>query len=108
MKPNQPEYTERLRAEVEYFRNVDNVHDLPPIYSVWAKKYLQPKVNEVCGAPIALIEEFYALYISRFAAENPLNPIRIASIGAGNGDMEVRIAELLRKSGIRQFRFECM
>ena len=76
--------------------------------SVWAKKYLQPKVNEVCGAPIAIIEEFYALYISRFAAENPSQEIRIASIGAGNGDLEVRIGTFLRNSGIRHFRFECM
>jgi hypothetical protein len=71
MKLNDPDYTLRLQAEIKHYRNVENVHDLPAIYSIWAKNYLQPKVNEVCGVPIGFIEEFYALYISRFAAENP-------------------------------------
>jgi ubiquinone/menaquinone biosynthesis C-methylase UbiE len=108
MRPESSEYAERLRREIERYRKVDNVHDLPAIFRVWADRYVGPKISEVCGASISVADEFYALYISRYAAEHPGYPIRIASIGAGNGDMEVRIAALLKKSGVHRFRFQCM
>ena len=46
MKLNDLDYTARLQAEIEHFRNVENVHELPAIYSVWANNYVQPKVND--------------------------------------------------------------
>src|SRR6266481_6923536 len=103
-----PDYKERLHAEIERFRAVENVHDLPEIFHVWSKKYVRPKLEEALGMSISAMEEFYASYIGRYAAENPSQPITIVSIGAGNGDFEVGIARLLKKSGHRRFRFQCM
>ncbi len=54
------------------------------------------------------IEQFYAKYISQYAAENPYEQVTIASIGAGNGDFEVRIATLLKNWGLRRFSFQCL
>ena len=103
-----PDYSERLRAEIERFRTVENVHDLPEIFHVWSKKYVRPKLEEVLGMSISGMEDFYARYITRYAAENPSDQITIASIGAGNGDFEVRIAKLVKSSGLERFRFQCM
>ena len=103
-----PDYAERLRAEIEHFRAMENVHDLPKIFNVWAQKYVSPKVRQVLGTAISHVEEFYAHYICRYAAENPAEELRIASIGAGNGDFEVRVARLLKNSGLDRFRFQCL
>ena len=87
---------------------MENVHDLPKIFHVWAEKYVLPKIEEVCGTSISAMEQFYAHYIARYAAENPSKEIRIASIGAGNGDLEARVATLLKTSGLDHFRFQCI
>jgi SAM-dependent methyltransferase len=108
MESSTPEYSQRLRTEIERFRDVEDVHALPAIFHVWSEKYVRPKITQVCGDPIAAIEEFYARYITRYAAENPSKEIRIASIGAGNGDLEVRVAALLKQSGAGRFHFQCI
>jgi len=102
------EYSERIRLELEHFREVENVHDLPAIFHVWSEKYVRPKILEVIGMSIAGMEDFYARYIRTYAEANPRERIHIASIGAGNGDLEVRIAKLLKAAGIEQFRFQCL
>src|SRR5262249_55520087 len=87
---------------------IENVHDLPAIFHVWSSKYVVPKIDEVFGMSILGLENFYAKYISRYAKENPSEDVVIASIGAGNGDFEVRIAKLLINSGLERFQFQCM
>jgi ubiquinone/menaquinone biosynthesis C-methylase UbiE len=103
-----PEYNERLRVEIERYAKVENVHDLPAIFHVWSTRYVTPKVEEVLSTSLKAIEEFYAIYIRRYAEENPSDPVTIASIGAGNGDFEVRIAKILKSLGVERFRFQCM
>src|SRR5947207_7533564 len=98
--PGLPRYSQRLRAEIEHFRRVENVHDLPEIFHVWSAKYVRPKAEEVLGLTIAGMEDFYAKYIGQCAAENPSRTFQILSIGAGNGDLEVRIAKQLKSSGL--------
>lgn len=100
------EYEQRLHAEIERYRTVENVHDLPEIFHVWSDKYIRPRMEEVFG--VSGIEQFYAKYILQCGTENPSEDVRIASIGAGNGDFEVRIAKLLKDSGLVRFRFQCL
>jgi len=100
------EYQDRLRSEIERFRTVENVHDLPAIFHIWANKYVLPKMEGVFG--VSGVEQFYARYISQYITENPGREARIASLGAGNGDFEVRIALLLRNAGFTRFRFQCL
>jgi SAM-dependent methyltransferase len=101
------DYNDRLRAELEHFRNIDNVHDLPEIFHVWSAKYVGPKIETALGFSIAGMEEFYAFFIRQYAAEHPFRKIRIVSIGAGNGDLELRVAGLLQEAGVTEFLFQC-
>jgi ubiquinone/menaquinone biosynthesis C-methylase UbiE len=102
------DYAKRLRSEIERYEKIENVHDLPAIFHVWSRKYVAPKIDEVLGMSILGLEDFYAKYISRYAKENPSEDVTIASIGAGNGDFEVRIAKVLKDSGVERFRFQCL
>src|SRR5262245_25818099 len=97
------EYQDRLRTEIERYRTVENVHDLPAIFEVWAQKYVIPKMEEVFG--VSGVEQFYAKYVAQYINENPDREARIVSIGAGNGEFEVGIASRLKASGLSRFRF---
>ena len=101
-----PAYDQRLRAEIERYRAVANVHDLPEIFHCWSNKYIAPKMAEVLG--VTGVDQFYARYIQQYADENPGTDVVIASIGAGNSDTEVRVAALLRAAGLIRFRFRCL
>ena len=37
----------RVQAEIDFFRNVSNVNDLPAIFSVWADNFLLPKLHSL-------------------------------------------------------------
>ena len=36
-------YKDRIKKEIEFFRNMKNVHELPDIFHYWSNKYLLPK-----------------------------------------------------------------
>src|SRR3989304_3829279 len=76
ISPKDAEYAQRLRTEIERYRTVENVHDLPEIFHVWSDKYIRPKMEAVLG--VSGIEQFYAKYILQYAAENPSEDVRIA------------------------------
>jgi SAM-dependent methyltransferase len=99
-------YDDRMRREIEHFRNIENVHDLPGIFHVWSHNYVRTKMEDVFG--VSTFDDFYIKYILRFAQENPGEVVEIASIGAGNGDMEVALGKLLRERGFAAFRFHCL
>ena len=109
-KPALPEnhstYRKRLHREIERYKADENVHDLPEIFHFWSNKYIRPKIEEVIG--VLGFEEFYVKYISRYASDHPGEPIEIASLGAGNADMEVGIAQALRNRGLMNFRIRCL
>jgi len=94
-------YAGKLRDEIERFRQVDDIHALPAIFSYWADKYLVP-MFEACG--FSGVDAFYAKYLLQSAGDDP----QFLSIGAGYCDTEMRVARMLRDMGLRQFRFECL
>lgn len=98
-------YSERLHKEIEHFKSVENVHDLPEIFHFWSNKYVRPKLEEVIG--VSGFEDFYVKYISQYA-DHPGKHIEITSLGAGNADMEIGIARALRNRGLTNFRFHCL
>lgn len=99
-------YAHRVQTEIQRFQSVENVHDLPEIFHFWSNKYVRPKLEEVLG--ISGVEEFYAKYILQFRADHPEKQVVIYSLGAGNSDIEIRIAKLLRDRGLANFRFHCL
>jgi SAM-dependent methyltransferase len=104
----QPEntYDARMRKEIERFRHVQNVHELPEIFHVWSLAYVRTKMEAVFG--VSTFNDFYTKYILRYAEENPGKIVEIASLGAGNSDMEVGLGKVLRERGFNAFRFRCL
>lgn len=96
----------RREEEIEKYASVETVHDLPPICYYYINKFVKPRMHEVFG--VSEVEEFYVKYIMQYRAEHSDTPVDIVSIGAGNGDLEVRIAKLLRDRGLTEFRFQCL
>ena len=106
VKERDPSYSNRVEREIEHYKSVENVHDLPEIFHFWSNKYLRPKVEEVFG--VSGIDDFYAKYIFQFRADHPDQLLEIVSLGAGNSDSEIRIAKFLRDRGLTNFRFQCL
>ena len=99
------DYQKKLEKEQDHFRDLDDVHDLPPIFHYWADAYVRPMAEEY-GFTIA--EELYAKYLAR-AADNSPDPSPVfLSIGSGNCDAEIRVARMLRESGVKRFTIECL
>ncbi|MEM1089092.1 MAG: class I SAM-dependent methyltransferase [Pseudomonadota bacterium] len=96
-------YRDKLAAEIEAFRENEEVHDLPEIFHYWSNKYLLP-IFQPHG--IAHPEQFFFLYTNRALAV-ATKPMRIISIGAGNCDMETRLASELKQTSARPFTIEC-
>jgi len=99
-------YEARMRAEIEHYRNVANVHDLPEIFHVWSHKYVGTKMDAVFG--VTNFDDFYTKYMLKYGDEHPDEVVEIASLGAGNGDIEVGLGKVLRDRGFTRFRFRCL
>lgn len=98
-------YHAKLEEEIRNYRDVVNVNELPPIFGYWSDKYLRPKL-ETLG--VSNPDELYTSYIRRRATAVAPADCRILSVGAGNCDAEVVLAELLARDGIRNFHFDCL
>lgn len=98
------DYEARIAAEIRTFAEQVNVHDLPEIFHYWSNKYLRPMMESL---GYSYPEDFYAKEIARQRLTLG-RPIRVLSIGAGNGDTEVRVAALLRDRGVEGITIECM
>jgi SAM-dependent methyltransferase len=100
-----PDYQTRVAAEAAWFSDRVNVHDLPAIFHYWSNRYLRPTL-ETFG--FSNPDQFYAHYLARASAEAKTRPARFISIGAGNCDTEIRVAQLLIAQGISDFVLECL
>jgi SAM-dependent methyltransferase len=97
-------YDEKVAQELRIYRDVANVHDLPPIYHYWSDKYLRPKC-ETLG--FVSPDDFYVRYIKQAARSAGPRACRVLSLGAGNCDTEVRLAAQLREQSTSNFHFDC-
>ena len=95
----------RIQEEISFYRDLENVHNLPPINDYWTYKYLLPKFQSLGFHDP---NEFYRQYIEKSVAQSPGETCRILSIGAGNCDTEVALAESLIRTGVKDFKFTCM
>jgi hypothetical protein len=43
-------YAARLEAQIEQYRKVENIHDLPAMFHYWSNRHLRPRLNAVMGA----------------------------------------------------------
>lgn len=98
------DYEARVAQETGRFAGELDVNALPDIFHYWSNTYLRPMLESL---GFAHPEDFFAKSILAHAGERGIAP-RIISIGSGNCDAEVRIAQALRASGLNEFSFECL
>jgi SAM-dependent methyltransferase len=98
------DYEERVKAEIEIYNRVDNVHALPDIFHYWSNKHLRPRF-EALG-----IRGINELFLDTMAAACRQTDQMCAfiSIGAGHCDTEIEIARKLADAGHRNFRLDCL
>ena len=97
-------YEVRLLQQIDQYRSVENMHDLPSIFHYWSNKHLRPKINSVLEADS--IVEFYSTHFLRAAAKHQ-GPYSFASLGAGDCSVEIKVAKHLRAKGLNDFTLEC-
>lgn len=100
------EYQRRARNEQEIFHGVTDVHALPEIFHYWSNRYLRP-MNETFG--FSHPEHFFEVWLGQAHDQVPEGRVaHFASIGSGNCDMEVRMAQALVAAGRRDFVIDCI
>jgi len=105
LEPAAGAYAQRVEAEQLFYRHVTNVHELPAIFQYWSDRHIRPMIEEFGFSDP---EELYSEYWVRGARANGDAPPVFLSIGAGNCDTEIRVAQRLRKAGISRFVIECL
>lgn len=98
-------HLERLDQEIARYRDCIDVHDLPQIYHFWSHRYVRPKLL-ACG--FNDVDDFFLQNLLSVARQDPQTRHRVASIGAGNCDLEVRLAVLARAEGVENLLFHCL
>lgn len=98
-------YGLRLSDEQERFDRCLEVHDLPEIFHYWSNRYLVP-MFEPHG--FTNPDDFFLRFIREKSDEHPERQLRVVSIGAGNCDLEIGLAERLTAFGVRNYRFDCV
>lgn len=90
------DYAAKLRQQVDQYREVENIHDLPRIFHYWAGRYLAPPLNELFGTadPVQIFTNTFV----ECAAGNA--PVTFLSVGSGDCSIEVDIAQRLKQAGV--------
>jgi ubiquinone/menaquinone biosynthesis C-methylase UbiE len=87
-------YQEALAAEKSIYGNCVDVHHLPPIFHYWSNRHLVPKLQPFgFSSPAGM-----------FAKNLRGKGLRILSLGAGNCDLEIQLAQNLED----EFHLDCV
>ena len=97
------DYQARVAHQVAQYATAE-IHQVTPIYDYWSDTHLRPRLNSVLG--VDTIPGFYVDHIRQRVASNADPQPRILSIGAGDAELEVQIAQQLVEGGLRTFRLE--
>lgn len=98
-------YQEKLDQERAFYARVENVHELPGIFHYWSNRYLRPKLESFGFSSPENMLHAQALEAWR---DREGQSLRILSIGAGNGDLEISILDRLKRQGATDFRCDCI
>jgi SAM-dependent methyltransferase len=91
-------YSAKIRDELERYADQEEVHDLPEIYHFWSEQYCIPLLKEV---GFDGLNEFFDTHVADQCARVAPRRARLVSLGAGNGDTEIGIAERLDQRGVK-------
>jgi len=98
------EHASRIATEIDVYKDNLNIHDLPEIFHYWSNKHLGPHIKDVFDTENVHAVMADELRASTIASGNPY----MISIGAGDGQVEMGIAERLLQSGFNDFEFVCV
>ncbi|MFK8011968.1 MAG: trans-aconitate 2-methyltransferase [Marinicellaceae bacterium] len=102
----QQKYEDRINNEINFYKDCENVHDLPEIFHYWSNKYLLPLHKQFgFNSP----DDFFIIYCQKFCTKHASQKhVKILSVGSGNGELEVKVASELKNKGITNFSITCM
>jgi len=89
------DYDAKLRQQIDQYREVENIHDLPPIFHYWAGRYLAPPLDSLFGTADPV-----QIFTNTFTGCAGGGRTRFLSIGAGDCSIEVDIAQRLKQAGL--------
>lgn len=101
--PSGGDYGTRLRQERERFAQEVDVNDLPPIFHYWSNTYLRPLLESF---GVSNPDQFFASAIRQATPAG--QRVRVLSIGAGNCDTEIRVAQLLAAQEGLDWHITCL
>jgi SAM-dependent methyltransferase len=98
------DYTARVAQELAIYADEDGVPGLPPIYEYWSSRYVQPRLKAVglCSLEALWAEPVIAVC----SAQDDI--VHVASVGSGNGELEVALARTAAEAGCRNLRLSCV
>lgn len=96
---------DQLAQQAQFFSEATNIHDLPPSYAYWSRHYVEPHLKALFGVEDDL--SFYAR-LAFDHAERTGTPLRLASLGCGEGRTEIGLCKHLLAMGCRGLSFACI
>lgn len=101
------DYEARLRAQIDQYREVADIHELPGIFHYWSNRHLRPRLNSVFGTDS--VADFFARpLVGCVAGGTPSHPAAVVSIGSGDASVEIGVARRLRELGAAPFQIHCL
>lgn len=97
------DYETMVEAQIQQYREVKNIHDLPDIFHYWSNRYLRPRLNAVHG--VDSVVDFYAQNFLKTAEK--AKGAQFASIGSGDSTLELSIINRLVDLGANDFNIDC-
>ena len=104
-KENNNNYISRMTEELTIYKDQVLVHELPEIFHYWSNKFLRPIIQD---AGYEDITSFFVSNLMISGQRTGHEPLRFVSLGSGNCDLEIQIAQKLLSSGLEEFTIECL
>jgi SAM-dependent methyltransferase len=97
-------YDELVARQVDQYKEMEVMHDLPPIYDYWAAKHISGKSASVTGHTDIIA--FYADYFQQSLRESDSN--FLMSIGSGDCSIEIDVVKRMISENAPCFFFICL
>jgi SAM-dependent methyltransferase len=99
------DYAARHAAELTQYNDQTEVHHLPPICFYWLNRYILPEMQQL---GVTSADQFFASGLAKSYQQSTRKTRRFLSLGAGNCDTEIRLAQTLLQSGATDFTIHCL
>lgn len=96
------DYERKVQQQIDQYVT-EAIHDLPDIFHVWSHDFIRPGFLDVFG--IESVNDFY-FEACKEASYGFSRPLRILSVGCGDGTVEIELANSLRACASVDFRLE--